>query len=264
MPPLDDYVEFAIHAVRLAGEAILPFFRANPEVENKGLHGAFDPVTAGDRAGEDAIRAEIARVFPDHGILGEERGHERGSSPYTWAIDPIDGTRAFVLGQLHWGTLLALHDGARPIVGVMRQPYVDETYVGSALGAWFHRGEARQPLHAHRRTGLDRAIVCATDPTMFHTAAMREAFDRLAARVRGVRWGGDCYTPCLVAAGHADIVIEATLKPWDVQALVPLIEAAGGVISDWSGGPADRADRVVIAANADLHAAALAALAWTR
>jgi histidinol phosphatase-like enzyme (inositol monophosphatase family) len=262
MPTLAEYVDFAIHAVHVAGDAILPYFRASPDIENKGLLGAFDPVTAGDRAGEDAIRREIKRAFPDHGMLGEERGEERGTSPYTWSIDPIDGTRAFILGQLHWGTLLALHDGTRPIVGVMRQPYVDETFVGSALGACLHRGDSQQPLRTHTRTALDRAIVCATDPTMFHTEAMRAAFDRVAAKARSVRWGGDCYTPCLVAGGHADIVIEATLKPWDVQPLVPIIEAAGGVITDWSGGPADRADRVVIAANAELHAAVLAALAW--
>src|SRR5262245_14664779 len=114
MTTLSEYVEFAVHAVRAAGEAILPYFRAELDVENKAAGGGFDPVTAADRAGEDAIRSEIRRAFPDHGILGEERGHEAGTNGWYWCIDPIDGTRAFVLGQLHWGTLLSLNDGERP------------------------------------------------------------------------------------------------------------------------------------------------------
>jgi histidinol phosphatase-like enzyme (inositol monophosphatase family) len=201
-------------------------------------------------------------VYPDHGILGEEHGFEAGASPYTWVIDPIDGTRAFVLGQLHWGTLIALNDGVAPIVGVMRQPYTGETFVGSAAGAELRHAGATTRLTARASSRLAEVSVCATDPTMFAGASHQQAFARLAPRARAVRFGGDCYTPCLVAAGCADLVVEAGLKPWDVQALIPIVQGAGGVITDWTGRPADRAGEVIIAGNRELHAEVVAALAW--
>lgn len=257
-----DLVEFAVHLADLASEQILPRFRVAIGMENKSKDGGFDPVTVADREAETAIRREIRRVYPDHGILGEEHGLDAGTSSYTWVIDPIDGTRAFVLGQLHWGTLIALNDGKAPIVGVMRQPYTGETFLGSAAGAELRRGNEITRLRARANTKLADVTVCATDPTMFAGPAHQEAFARLAPRARAVRFGGDCYTPCLVAAGCADLVVEAGLKPWDVQALIPIVQGAGGVITDWSGGPADRAAEVIIAGNVALHAEVVAALAW--
>jgi histidinol phosphatase-like enzyme (inositol monophosphatase family) len=258
-----ELVEFAIHLADLAGEQILPRFRVAIGTENKSMDGGYDPVTVADREAEAAIRREIRRVYPDHGILGEEHGLDAGSSSYTWVIDPIDGTRAFVLGQLHWGTLIALNDGTAPIVGIMRQPYTGETFIGSAAGAELRRGNETTRLRARQAARLADATVCATDPTMFAGAAHQQAFARLAPHARAVRFGGDCYTPCLVAAGCADLVVEAGLKPWDVQALIPIVQGAGGVITDWSGGPADRASEVIIAANRALHAEVVAALAWS-
>ena len=257
-----EFVEFAVHLADLAGEQILPRFRAGIGMENKSKDGGFDPVTVADREAEAAIRREIRRVYPDHGVLGEEHGLDAGSSRYTWVIDPIDGTRAFVLGQLHWGTLIALNDGSAPIVGIMRQPYTGETFIGSAAGAELRRGDITTRLEARAPSRLADATVCATDPTMFAGPAHQQAFAQLASRARSVRFGGDCYTPCLVAAGCADLVVEAGLKTWDVQALIPIVRAAGGVITDWRGGPADRAGEVIIAGNRDLHAEVVAALAW--
>ena len=257
-----EFVEFAVHLADLAGEQILPRFRVAIGLENKSKDGGYDPVTVADREAEAAIRREIRRVYPDHGILGEEHGLHAGTSPCTWVIDPIDGTRAFVLGQLHWGTLIALNDGTAPIVGIMRQPYTGETFIGSAAGAELRRGNATTQLRTRASTRLADVTVCATDPTMFAGAAHQQAFARLAPRARAVRFGGDCYTPCLVAAGCADLVVEAGLKPWDVQALIPIVQGAGGVITDWSGAPADRASEVIIAGNPELHAEVVAALAW--
>ena len=159
-----------------------------------------------------------------------------------------------MLGQLHWGTLIALNDGAAPIVGLMRQPYTGETFIGSAAGSELRRGSSTTRLTARAASRLADVTVCATDPTMFAGAAHQQAFARLAPRARSVRFGGDCYTPCLVAGGWADLVVEAGLKPWDVQALIPIVQGAGGVITDWAGGPADRASEVIIAANRALHA----------
>jgi myo-inositol-1(or 4)-monophosphatase len=260
MPSIQELTEFAVHAVHLAGIEILKYFRCDPEVQNKASGRAFDPVTAADRAAEEVIRREIHRAFPEHGICGEEGGSQPAQGAHTWYIDPIDGTRAFILGQLHWGTLLGCSDGRRPLVGVMRQPYVDETFVGSPLGARLLRGGVVQTLRAHGRTQLEQACICATHPSMFDPAPLQQAFQRLSARARAVRWGGDCYTPCMVAAGHADLVVEAGLKPWDIQPLIPILQAAGAVVTDWSGGPAEHSDKVVIACNAQLHQQALAAL----
>jgi histidinol phosphatase-like enzyme (inositol monophosphatase family) len=260
MPSVQELTDFAVHAVQLAGAAILEHFRSAPAVHNKAPAG-FDPVTVADRAAEDIIRNEIRRVFPDHGICGEEAGKTPGTSVHTWYIDPIDGTRAFILGQLHWGTLLGCLDGERALVGVMHQPYVGEIYVGSALGAQLRHGSGIQALHTNAHTQLAQAVVCATDPTMFSDPQSHAAFQRLARRCRSVRWGGDCYTPCLLAAGHIDLVVEAGLKAWDIVPLLPIVTAAGGIATDWSGAPAEHSDRAVFAANRALHAQALAALA---
>jgi myo-inositol-1(or 4)-monophosphatase len=259
VPTVQELTDFAVHAVELAGVEILKYFRSSPLIHNKA-HGGFDPVTAADRGAEEIIRREIQRVFPDHGICGEEGGRQTGSDAYTWYIDPIDGTRAFILGQLHWGTLLGCHDGEQALVGVMHQPYVAETYIGSPHGAQLRREGSLQGLRTHQRTQLDQAIICATDPGMLHDAQLDRAFRRLAQRCRAVRWGGDCYTPCLLAAGHIDLVVESGLKAWDIQPLLPIVRAAGGIVTDWSGGRADCSENVVFAANAALHAQAIAAL----
>jgi myo-inositol-1(or 4)-monophosphatase len=264
MPSILQLTEFAIHAVQLAGAEILKYFRCDPAIHNKADGGHFDPVTVADRVAEEVIRHEIERVFPGHAMCGEEGGGEAVRGSYTWYIDPIDGTRAFILGHLHWGTLLGCNDGSQPLVGVMHQPYVGETFIGSPLGAQLQRFGVTQPLRAHRRTQLDQACVCATDPSMFATASLQQAFQRVTLRARAVRWGGDCYTPCMVAAGHADLVIEAGLKPWDIQPLIPILQAAGAVVSDWSGGPADDSDKAVIAANPQLHRQVIEALNWPR
>jgi myo-inositol-1(or 4)-monophosphatase len=253
MSQLHQFIDFAVHCARLAGEAILPYFRASPEVHNKAPQGKFDPVTAADRMAEAVVRREIERVYPDHGIHGEEQGVTAGRSPYTWFIDPIDGTRAFMLGHLHWGTLLALNDGSRPILGLMHQPYTGETFIGSQLGGEFRHGDSIRPLKTRATSRIEEVVLCSTDPAMLYTPHLKDAFDRLATHVRAVRWGGDCYTPCMVAAGSTELVVETGLKLWDVQPLIPIVEAAGGVISDWNGGPADRSDKVVIAANRELH-----------
>jgi myo-inositol-1(or 4)-monophosphatase len=253
MAALNEFIEFAVHLGHVAAAEILPHFRSQMDVTNKSP-SAFDPVTVADRNAEAAIRREVRRVYPDHGLLGEEHGAEPGSSPFTWVIDPIDGTRAFILGQLHWGTLIALREGEQPIVGVMHQPFTGETFVGSEAGASLRHNGTQRRLVARRETRLADAVLCATDPTMFVSELDRAAFERVARRARSVRYGGDCYTPCLVAAGHADLVIEASLKPWDVQPLVPIVHAAGGVVTDWAGGSASSADRMVVASNQALHA----------
>lgn len=261
---IDDYLAFACRLAELAGAAILPHFRAPVDIENKAGAGGYDPVTIADRAAETAIRGEIARVYPNHSIHGEEHGYSAGSEALTWVIDPIDGTRSFIIGQLHWGTLIALNDGARPILGVMHQPYVGESFVGSPRGAELRRSASARALHGRACASLEDAVLCTTHPGLFVLPGERAAFQLLAAKARLTRYGGDCYSYCLLAAGLVDLVVESQLKPYDVQALIPIIEAAGGVITTWSGGPAYEGGQVVAAGDPHLHRIALEILSWGR
>lgn len=249
----------------LARAEIRPHFRQNVTAENKGSPGAggFDPVTVADRAAEEAIRAHIRACYPSHGILGEEYGHEPGSSGITWVIDPIDGTRSFVIGAPVWGTLIAINDGHRPVLGLMDQGFTRERFLGCPSGS-FYMGPDIVPstdnlpsLTTSAVRDLAAARLAATDPRMFKTRTERAAFDELESRVRLSRYGLDCYAYCLLAAGHIDLVVEASLKPYDIQALIPIVEGAGGVITSWSGGSAQQGGQVIAAATADLHEAAL-------
>ena len=184
-----EYLEFAYRIARRAGAVVLPHFRVAIDVDDKGTK-SYDPVTAADRDAEAVIRAAIAETFPDHGIRGEEHGWEKRPSRYTWVIDPIDGTRSFITGQLHWATLIALNDGARVVAGVIHQPYVDETFLSVAGGpAEWRRGEEKRPLATRRCARLADAIVGCTTPDMFVTETERAAFARVHDRVRLVRYG---------------------------------------------------------------------------
>jgi len=258
---IEGYTAFACHLADLGGRVILPHFRVRLDVKNKTAGRGYDPVTLADRAAERAIRDEIERVHPGHSILGEEHGAKAGTDGLTWIIDPIDGTRAFIIGQLHWGVLLALNDGARPVIGVMHQPYTGETFVGSRLGAELTRGASSTTLRVRECRRLEDAIVCATDPAMFTGPGERDSFRAVASKARMRRYGGDCYSFCLVAAGFIDLVIESGLQPYDIQPLIPIIEAAGGIVTSWSGGPPYNGGQIIAAGDRELHKIALAMLA---
>jgi histidinol phosphatase-like enzyme (inositol monophosphatase family) len=253
-----DFLEFAERMARAAGKAILPHFRASLRVADKGGARGYDPVTVADRAAERVIRKSIERAFPEHGIRGEELGRREGASGYTWVIDPIDGTRSFILGLLHWATLIALHDGRRVVAGVAHQPYIGESFVAIAGGgAEWRRGRERRRLRTRRCRALDHAVLACTDPKMFTTARDRAAFRRVSDRVRLTRWGGDCYAYCLLAMGLIDVVIESSLQAYDIQALIPIVEGAGGVITGWDGQPCDEGGSVVACGDRSLHRAVL-------
>ncbi|HEV2423527.1 MAG TPA: histidinol-phosphatase [Terriglobia bacterium] len=252
-PEIRRYLDFACRLGELAGEAILPHFRAALEVGNKDAAGGYDPVTIADRAAEEAISREISRAYPEHSIHGEELGRSRGVSPLTWVIDPIDGTRSFILGQLHWGTLIALNDGSRPVLGVMHQPYVPETFVGSPLGAFERRAGRERPLRTRTCASLREAVVCTSHPDLFARSEERAAFELVASKARLSRFGGDCYNYCLLAAGLIDLVIESSLHAYDVQALIPIIEAAGGRMTGWDGQPCYEGGAVVATGDPSLH-----------
>jgi myo-inositol-1(or 4)-monophosphatase len=256
---LSAYVEFAYRTAIAAGEAILPHFRQSIDVDNKDHSGGFDPVTVADRAGETVIRTAIASAYPTHGIDGEEHGRQPGTAPWTWVIDPIDGTKSFVLGHLHWGVLIALNDGSAPVVGVAYQPFVGEAFVAHAGGqAEWRRGSERRRLATRACPRIEDAHVVTTDPRFFVAPRERAAFAAVTDGARFTRYGGDLYCYTQLAMGLCDIVIETGLKPYDVQALIPLIRAAGGVITNWRGGPCHGGGDVLACGDPVLHETLLA------
>jgi myo-inositol-1(or 4)-monophosphatase len=235
-----------------AGAAILPHFRTALAVDNKAASG-FDPVTIADRAAETEIRRLLAERHPDHAILGEEFGATVRDSAYTWVIDPIDGTKAFITGTPMWGTLIGLSERGRALVGVMDQPFTGERVWATAEASfWRTRHDAERRLATRACPAIGSAILATTSPDLF-TVEERAAFERVKTKARLTRYGGDCYAYCLVAAGHIDVVIEAGLKPYDVMALIPIIERAGGRITTWTGERPEAGGRIVAVGDPALH-----------
>jgi histidinol phosphatase-like enzyme (inositol monophosphatase family) len=240
--------------VRQASRLALAWFRRDPQVHDKGEAG-FDPVTEADRAVEDHLRAALAERFPDHEIVGEERGAS-GSGLYRWLIDPIDGTRAFISGNPLWGTLLGLQHDGRPVAGWLHQPTMDETWVAAGRATWHDSAQGRRALRTRDVTALADATVLCTTPAMF-AGAEADAFARVTAAARLTRYGGDCINYGLVAAGFADVVVDNDLAPYDIVPLIPILEAAGAVVTDRDGRPPLAGGFVVAAATPRLHAAVL-------
>jgi inositol-phosphate phosphatase/L-galactose 1-phosphate phosphatase/histidinol-phosphatase len=253
---LDTVIAFAAELADAAGEVIRPYFRQHLTVDDKP---DASPVTIADRAAETALRRLIVARFPDHGILGEEFGSERVDAEYVWVLDPIDGTKSFISGVPLFGTLIALTRRGRPVVGVIDQPISRERWIGAEGRETTLNG---QPVHTRGCAGLAAATVFATTPEMFQ-GADAAAFARIAKAAKLVRYGADCYAYGLLALGFVDIVIEASLNPYDFAAMVPVVAGAGGIATDWHGRPLDLASdgRVLVAGDAAVHAAALALLA---
>lgn len=242
-----------------ARAAILPHFRTPTLVaDDKGI-GRFDPVTMADRAAEAAMRGVLAMRRPDDAILGEEEEDRPGTSGLTWVIDPIDGTRGFISGTASWGVLIALCDAAGPIYGLIDQPYIGERFEGGFGRAHVTGPMGTAPLATRATADLGAATLFSTFPEV-GSAAERAGFEAVRDRVRLTRYGMDCYAYALVAAGQVDLVIEAGLAAYDIAAPIAVIEAAGGIVTDWQGRPVHHGGRALAAANPAIHAAALAIL----
>ena len=250
-----DFTSFVDKLATASGETILPFFRTALTVENKLLRG-FDPVTAADRAAEDAMRNLIRAAFPEHGILGEEYGSEHTDAEYIWVLDPIDGTKSFISGMVAWGTLIGLMRFGEPVYGMMHQPFTRERFTGDS-GAAHYRGPAGdRDLHVRKCESLSDAVLFTTSPLLMN-AADRASFVKVENKAKLSRYGGDCYAYCMLAAGQLDLVIETELKPHDIVALIPIIVGAGGIVTTWEGGPPQAGGRIIAAGDARTHAAAL-------
>jgi fructose-1,6-bisphosphatase/inositol monophosphatase family enzyme len=216
---LKSFEAFAVELAAVAGAAILPLFRAEHGVEDKGAakDGAFDPVTLADKGAEAAIRAAVSARFPEHGFIGEEYGEDRPDAEFVWVLDPVDGTRAFISGLPLWTTLIALRHEGRPVAGVIGQSY-------------------ERPLRVRPCDTLASALIATTDQNIFK-GSQADAWAAVRARARLARFGCDAYAYAMVALGALDLVVETGLKAWDIEAAIPIIEGAGGLVTDWRGAP---------------------------
>jgi inositol-phosphate phosphatase/L-galactose 1-phosphate phosphatase/histidinol-phosphatase len=256
MDALRDRADFAPSLADAAGGILRRYFRAPIGYDDKP---DASPVTIADREAEAVMRAAIVARFPEDGIFGEEMGSERTDARFVWVLDPIDGTKSFISGKPLFGVLIGIAEEGRPAFGIIDQPVTRERWRGGRGLPTTLNGAAQKTSD---KTAVKDAILYATTPYMFE-GGDRDAFERLAARVKHPLFGADCYAYGLLASGHADIVCEACLQPYDYFGPTAVIENAGGVVTDWEGRPLTirSGGRVLAAANQALHSAALAILA---
>jgi myo-inositol-1(or 4)-monophosphatase len=251
-------IEVANRLADAAREPTLRHFRTALAADSKES-ARFDPVTEADRASERAMREILAELRPQDAILGEEYGAKSGTSGLTWVLDPIDGTRGYLIGGPTWGVLISVADEQGPRLGIIDQPYIGERFIGGLGLAEVTGPMGRATLATRGPRPLSEALVMTTFPEIGSTEEAA-AFRRVADRARLVRYGMDCYAYALVAAGQVDLVIEAGLQPYDVHAPIAVITAAGGIVTGWDGGPAHDGGRILAAANPAIHSEALALL----
>ncbi len=251
------FLEFSHELARAAGAAALPLFRNCQQVEDKPGKTGYDPVTQADRAAEQAMREMIRARYPSHNIKGEEFGFEDNGSDLTWVLDPIDGTRSFILGMPVWGTIIGLMWRGHAIAGVMSQPYIGEIFSGDGVEARLLTAQGETALKVRACEALEDAVLATTDPRLFEQADERAAFAALEPLVRMSRYGGDCYFYAMLAAGQIDLVVETGLADYDIAGLIPIVEGAGGIVTDWEGASAVGGGRIIAAGSAALHQQAM-------
>ncbi|HWJ38232.1 MAG TPA: inositol monophosphatase family protein [Sphingomicrobium sp.] len=256
MPPAD-FASFACELASSARRETLARFQKDYAIEDKGFD-LYDPVTEADRAAEAVMRELIQERFAEHGISGEEFPARPAQGPFTWSLDPIDGTRSYIAGLPTWTTLIALLDDGQPILGLIDAPCLDETYVGKGGEAAIIRKGERSPIRTSGRKHINEARFSTTDPYLFGVAA--GALQQVLGKVQVTRYGHDGYAYARLAAGSIDLVIENGLKPHDYNALIPIVRAAGGHFGDWLGGNDFAAGNVIAAASRELYDEAVALL----
>ena len=227
---IEDLTKFTLELAAASAKIILPQFRKNIPIDVKAAK-EWDPVTEADRSAERMIREMIEKKFPSHGIIGEEYGIKSGLSTYSWVLDPIDGTRSFVIGMPTWATLIGLYRDGQPLLGLMNQPFVGEMFYGNPNGAWHNLHSKTEAIRVRPPLPLSKAALGTTSPYLYDD---HSNFEKLRKSVTAHRFGGDAYFFALMAAGHLDIAMDPKLQIYDIAALIPIIKGAGGVVGSWT------------------------------
>ncbi|MBS4036177.1 MAG: histidinol-phosphatase [Ignavibacterium sp.] len=241
-----EFHDFSNHLAQVSGKIIRQYFRKKVTVDSKN---DFSPVTITDKKSEELMREEILKHFPDHGIIGEEFGNHNTDAEYVWVLDPIDGTKSFISGALTFGTLIALLQNGKPILGVINQPIINEFLIGD-------NGEAKlndAKVTVRSCDKISDAVLLTTDHFNIGKYQDQNKFDALAKKVKLYRHWGDCYGYLLLASGYADIMIDPIMNLWDSMALIPIIRGAGGIISDYQGNDPVKGNNIVASSPA-IHA----------
>lgn len=248
-------LEFAKKLTFLAREAILPYFRGSHGVTNKGI-GEYDPVTLADCDCEKALRSAILQNFPNDGIIGEEFENNISNNDWTWVLDPIDGTRAFVAGTATWGVLISAYKNNEPKIGIIDQSFTGESWIGAPKIAYWQKDNQTQNLNTNKSARLENSVLATTDPFLFK-GLEQIAFENLRTKAPITRYGLDCIAYGLLAGGTIGLVVETGLKQVDLGALIPIVENAGGIFTDWKGNKNPISGQVIAAANEEIHKQAL-------
>jgi myo-inositol-1(or 4)-monophosphatase len=249
------FLPFAEQLADAARKQTLERWMQGISADNKATSG-WDPVTEADREAERAMRALIESAHPDHGVDGEEFPYRAPNGPWTWSLDPVDGTRAFVCQLPTWVTLIGLLRDDLPVLGIIDVPCLGERYTGVGDNGRLYRHSSEARLQTSDCVTLSEARLSTTDPYLF-TGARLEAFDQLRQQVRTTRYGFDGYAYARLAAGSLDLVVESGLKTYDYNALIPVVRSGGGIFGDWNGGQDFRGGHVIAAATQQLYDAAV-------
>lgn len=240
-----EFFDFSHHLAQISGSIIRKYFRSEISIDSKD---DLSPVTIADKKSEDLMREEIFKHFPDHGIIGEEFGNHNADAEYVWVLDPIDGTKSFISGALTFGTLIALLQNGKPILGVINQPIINEFLIGDN-----HEAKLNDKKVTVRKCDkISEAVLLTTDHFNIGKYQNQQKFDELAKKVKIYRQWGDCYGYYLLATGYADMMIDPIMNIWDSMALIPIIKGAGGVITDYQGNDAVKGTSIV-AASPQIH-----------
>lgn len=255
----NEILAFAIELAQAVSPVVLPMFRTSMAVDNKQT-GGFDPVTQADRAAEQVMRAMIEERYPDHGIVGEEFGEKTANSDFTWILDPIDGTRSFISGTPTWMALVGVKHKGRMIAGAAGQPFTDEIFAGSQAGAFLLHADRKTQLRCTSETDIANVLAGTTAPYLFRKHGHQERLMRIETAVQHLRFDADSYFHCMVAAGQLGISIDTGLQSYDIAALVPIVEGAGGIVTTWDGQDPGNGGDILVAANQALHEQAMVLL----
>jgi myo-inositol-1(or 4)-monophosphatase len=240
-----EFKEFIKHLANVSGKIIRNYFRAEIKIDKKADNS---PVTIADRKAEEAMREEIIKNFPDHGIIGEEFGNYNESAEFKWTLDPIDGTKSFICGALSFGTLIALLKNGKPLLGSINQPVLNELLIGDNNSAEINGIKTK----LRECNILSKSVLLTTDHLNIGKHQNQNSFEELIKKVKLYRNWGDCYGYYLVATGFADIMIDPIMSAWDSLPIIPIIKGAGGNITDYQGNDPVKGSSI-IAASAGIH-----------